>query len=342
MTRVLSLSLLVLALGGGIRVHGQAAVPPPTPPASELASLVDRYTVDRQAISRRYPVEYSTERYTRLTTFYRDWQKELAALPFEPLGVEGRIDHVLLTSRVDYELRLLAREQKWVEQAASLLPFAPKIAALLESRNRLDPVKPDQAAATLEEIARAAETAMKTLNQPRKPGQAVGTPAGGVVADAERARKINALRAVEVLNSLKNGLAEWNRFYTGYDPLFTWWNENSFARADKALAAYLKSLRENVIGYRDGEDEPIVGNPVGRDALVADLASEFVPYTPEDLLALARREFECCARLGRGVSATTGRRRSRRSRRCTSSPASRWNWSGCWPARPKSMSRAAI
>jgi hypothetical protein len=124
----------------------------------------------------------------------------------------------------------------------------------------------------------------------------VGTPTGGVVADADRARKINALRAVEVLNSLKNGLAEWNRFYSGYDPLFTWWNENSYARTDKALAAYLKAMRENVIGYRDGEDEPIVGNPVGRNALVADLASEFVPYTPEDLLALAKREFEWCER----------------------------------------------
>jgi len=51
-----------------------------------------------------------------------------------------------------------------------------------------------------------------------------------------------------------------------------------------------------VIGYREGQDEPIVGNPVGRDALTADLASEFIPYTPEDLLSVADREFAWCLR----------------------------------------------
>ncbi|HEY7820555.1 MAG TPA: DUF885 family protein, partial [Vicinamibacteria bacterium] len=36
------------------------------------------------------------------------------------------------------------------------------------------------------------------------------------------------------------------------------------------------------------------GTPIGREALVLDLASELVPYTPEQLLELAEREFQWC------------------------------------------------
>jgi hypothetical protein len=32
----------------------------------------------------------------------------------EPLTVEGRVDHVALSARLEYELRLLTREQAWV------------------------------------------------------------------------------------------------------------------------------------------------------------------------------------------------------------------------------------
>ena len=288
-------AMILLCLEASPGVAAQAAIPPPAPPASELAARVDRYSVDRQTLLRRYPVEYSAERYARLDRFYRDWQEELRALPFESLGVEGRIDAVLLANRLEYEQRLLARERQWVANTASLIPFAPRISALLEARWRLDTMRPAEAAATLDSVAGAIDTAMKALKRP--PAPAAGPRAGrAAAAESRRARQINALRAVEVLSSLKDGLAEWNRFYGGYDPLFTWWNAASYAKADKAIAAYLKALREDVIGYREGEDEPIVGNPVGREALVADLASEFIPYSPEDLLAAADRELAWCER----------------------------------------------
>jgi hypothetical protein len=278
-----------------------AAIPPATAPASELAALVDRYSTDRQTIFRRYPVDYSAERYARLSRFYSEWQKELAAVPFESLSVEGRIDAILLANRIEYEQRLQAREQKWVVATATLLPFAGRIMALLEARGRLDPMKPEAAAATLDSVAAAIDTAMKALK--RAPAPAGGAPAGksaagkpgaGATSESRRARQINALRAAEVLSSLKDDLAEWNRFYGGYDPMFTWWNATGYARVDKAMAGYHKALREDVIGYKEGEDEPIVGNPIGRDGLVSDLASEFIPYSPEDLLALADREFAWC------------------------------------------------
>ncbi|MGE3274943.1 MAG: DUF885 family protein [Vicinamibacterales bacterium] len=282
--------LIVLAfLAQPIVLGAQANVPSAEAPASELAALVSRYSADRQSLMRRYTVQYLPERAARLERFYKDWQKELSAVKYDGLGAEGRIDYVLLTSRLEYELRLLAREQAWVKDTVTLLPFAKDVTDLLEKRGRLDPMDGEAAAAALDRVSRGLTEAMRAVDRP-------GAAAAGPVADAERARKINALRAVEVLTSLKDGLAEWHRFYGGYDPMFTWWAEVPYTAVDKGMAAYLKVLKEKVIGYKDGDDEPIVGNPVGRDALVSDLLSEFVPYTPEELLQVAEREFAWCDR----------------------------------------------
>jgi uncharacterized protein (DUF885 family) len=50
-----------------------------------------------------------------------------------------------------------------------------------------------------------------------------------------------------------------------------------------------------VVGVKAGnEKEAIVGDPIGRDALLADLAHEMIPYTPEELIALAKKEMAWC------------------------------------------------
>jgi len=294
----LLLTFLWLASTAGVALVAQSRAIPPGPaalpavvaPQSELAALVDRYSLDRQTLLRRYNADYTPERYARLTKFYQDWQRELARVPFAPLGVEGRIDHTLLASRLEYELRLLSREQAWVSDTTSLIPFAPTISTLIERRGRVETIKADQAAATLDKIAAEIESATKRVDV--RP--AAGGGEGDAPAAAGRATKISAMRAAEVLASLKASLAEWSRFYSGYDPLFTWWTANPYAKTDKALAAYIKVLREKVVGYNEGEDEPIIGSPVGRDALLADLKSEFVNYSPEELLKIAEREFAWC------------------------------------------------
>src|SRR5207249_5003116 len=41
-------------------------------------------------------------------------------------------------------------------------------------------------------------------------------------------------------------------------------------------------------------DTGIVGRPIGREALMAELAGELIPYTPEELIAIARQELDWC------------------------------------------------
>jgi len=47
-------------------------------------------------------------------------------------------------------------------------------------------------------------------------------------------------------------------------------------------------------GARAGDSSDIIGDPIGREALMVELASEMIPYTPEELIAIGRQELEWC------------------------------------------------
>ncbi|MFI5280739.1 MAG: DUF885 family protein, partial [Gemmatimonadales bacterium] len=109
-----------------------------------------------------------------------------------------------------------------------------------------------------------------------------------------RQDRIVALRTARLVDDLRRTLTQWAHFYAGYDPTVSWWTADPARRADSALVRYARTLRETVVGFRAGDDEPIVGDPIGPEALRAELAFEMIPYTPEELLALADREFAWC------------------------------------------------
>ena len=149
------------------QVSGQAAVPPVRPATSELASLVERYAIDRTTLTRRYNVEYSPERYARLTRFYKDWRQELGRIPFASLSGEARIDHVLLSSRLDEGTLArfwgsLNQPVRPAVQAWTAIPILPERLEpftrvqqrSLEYKNILDPAPVPQ-----KEIGPAAEVA---------------------------------------------------------------------------------------------------------------------------------------------------------------------------------------
>ncbi|HSR15784.1 MAG TPA: DUF885 family protein, partial [Gemmatimonadales bacterium] len=246
-------------------------------PESELRDTVARYSTDRQALFRRYEVGYSPAQRDRLRAFYREWQDRVAAIDFDRLGVEGRIDRILFDTRLRRELAQLDLEEARYREMQRFLPFAPAIEGLVEARRRMETVRPSETARVLASLAAQADSLRTALEK--------GTP------DTARATRIVALRSVGFLESLRRNLQRWYGFYAGYDPVFTWWNKDPGTRADSAMARYARALRTRVIGQREGEDEPIIGDPIGGDALRAELAFELIPYGPEELVEIAEKEF---------------------------------------------------
>lgn len=269
------LGVMALAV---VPVFAQKALPPEgagtSAPASEMRDVVDRYVTDRGVLGRRYPASSSPQRLSRMKQYFADWRARVAAIPFEPLSLEGRVDHILLRSRIDYEDRLLARETAFLAEMKPLLPFSETIHALNDARVAMQKVDPAKAAATLDRLASDIDAARRAID-----------------AMATKPSRFATFGATEETANLKQALEGWYNFYAGYDPLFTWWNEAPQKKVVRALDSYRAHLRERVLGIRQGEDDPIVGVPIGREALALDLQSEFIPYSPEELLVIADREY---------------------------------------------------
>jgi len=247
----------------------------------DLERVVNRYVTDRDVLQRRYTVASSATRRQAFDAFNAEWLARVEALDFNTLGQNGKVDWLLLRGELVYARQQLARDARQAAELAPLLPFGDAIAGLDESRRRFETSDPPAMARALTRIAQDA----------RRVRQAILAGGGG---DTLRPTRIAAYRAAQITLNLRANLERWYRFYDGYDPMFTWWSRAPWSAADSALRGYAQVLRERVVGVRAGEDEPIVGVPIARSAIMEDLAHEMIPYTPEELVTIARREFAWC------------------------------------------------
>jgi hypothetical protein len=255
---------------------------------SELQAVVSRYSADRAALLRRYDTDFGSERRARLREFERAWQNRVAEIDFNKLGYEGRIDHILLSRRLTYELTLLDREDQQAGEMRQFAPWFESLTALPEERRRLGQPDSPTLARTLAKVATSIDSARTAVDS------AWRTPPKGDTVALRKTRIIAARTANALDNLRRNALARWYGYFAGYDPTFTWWVKDPYTRADTALSRYVRTLRERVVGYKQGEDEPIIGDPIGADGLKADLDVEFIPYTPQELIALAEKEYAWC------------------------------------------------
>jgi uncharacterized protein (DUF885 family) len=260
------------------------------PQSSELRELVERFVKDRDGLLQIYSVDGSALQVKRLREFYRDWLAKLEAMPYEPLGAEGRIDWHLMRLNLRYELGLLDRMEQKGAEMKPFLGFAETIAGLQEKRRDFAPVDPKAAAAELASIRTAIEAAKKSLE-----------------GDGAKPGKIAALRAANRLDGLGKALKNWFDFYNGYDPEFGWWTREPYKKATAALDDYAKFLREKIVGVKAGEDEPIVGDPIGAEGLKLDLEREMIPYTPDELIAVAQKELAWCQAEWKKVAQAMGK-----------------------------------
>ncbi|HEV8291722.1 MAG TPA: DUF885 family protein, partial [Tepidisphaeraceae bacterium] len=51
---------------------------------------------------------------------------------------------------------------------------------------------------------------------------------------------------------------------------------------------------EEIAGLKGKDDDPLVGDPIGAEALADDIAAEMLPYTAEELISIGEAEFAWC------------------------------------------------
>ena len=246
---------------------------------SSMRPLIERYRTDASGLRRRYDVPQSEVRTERMTRFYESWGERLARVDFENLAQDERVDYLLLRNDIRHEGRALEHDQERLMEVDGLVGFRSVIFELAEARRTFTPIDPEAIAKQLTDLAAAIDVLHERVKQ----------------EDAEEAFPPTlAKRGADVVASLARSLRSWFRFYNGYDPLFTWWVEKPYEQVADKLGAYEKTIRKKLV--HEDDDDFFLGDPIGRDALLDELAYEMIPYTPEELIEIAEREFAWCDR----------------------------------------------
>ncbi|MFL5342001.1 MAG: DUF885 family protein [Gemmataceae bacterium] len=236
---------------------------------SEMRPVLQRYQADRGGMGRMSATNLplptpprSAERIAQLTRFHEDWLAELQKLSFDKLDRDDRIDYLLLKNLQQRELGRLKAQAKTHEDVARLLPFEAPIKELDAQRKKNEAASADRAAAALQIL-------------------------GQLVADArQRAAKASpttAAAAVASVIELRLSLKEWAEF------------TKAPAEAAKAVDSALQEYTAQLRGRANPKDDSgIEGRPIGREALLAELAGELIPYSPEELMDIAEKEYAWC------------------------------------------------
>lgn len=247
--------------------------------AQAMPAVIARYQLDYASLDHKYTVAGGAARETAMRSFYQQWRAALDTLPFDSYGVEDRIDFVMLRNQIDFELRELAAQARRQAEAAPLVPFAPALTDLAEVRRMMQPQDGPSSAALLQ----------KSLGSVKKAQEAL-LAGGDINAARPMASRSVANRALQRIALLQRDLKEWNEYYEGYDPALSWWVKRPYTDLDKALTEYAASLKERLVGKESPTRLNVTGDPIGREGLVSALQREMIPYTPEELMALAEKE----------------------------------------------------
>ncbi len=245
--------------------------------ASELIDVINTYSADKRALEGTYTIRESEEYYNRFFTFYETYQKQLKTIDFKALSPDGKADYVLLNNDIKREIYQLKNQYKAYEKVAHVADFATPLYMFIKERRRGKQPDSKTLAGDFNNIK--ISIAKKTEALKKTPFE------DWIVAD----------KAARIISSLQRSFKEAFEFYYKYDPEFTWWVKDAYTELDEALKSYREFLTDNYSKDSIKDDgSGIIGKPVGREALMKDLEFEFIPYSPEELIATAEKQFDWC------------------------------------------------
>ncbi|MEZ6106626.1 MAG: DUF885 family protein [Pirellulaceae bacterium] len=261
---------------------GDSDVEVESPSPATLRGLIERFEADRASVDFRYRVPMSERAHQRRAEFREQWRGRLDRIDFDTLARDAQIDWLLLDNLLRREEARDRIEQTKDEQIADLLPFRRTIVDWVEARENGEPIDPRSLAEALHETDQQLRELTRTLDQFK-------------TVDGQERSITDGLRAARRTNELRSSLREWFGYYDGYDPMFSWWCEAPYKSLTSAAGVCGCGISQ-LSGIDPSDDSRIVGEPLGREALELELQFEMIPYSPEELIEIAEREFAWCDR----------------------------------------------
>ncbi|MEJ5993286.1 DUF885 family protein [Pedobacter sp. Du54] len=250
----------------------------PSNEASAISPFINQYQSDETMLNRKYTLKRSEEYFLRMQSFYTGWITKLKALPFEKLSVNERVDYTLIKRDINVDARALQANYTEFKSNNFTIPFVKTILDFEKKRRigtQQDGANTALLFAKLKDDINATAEAVKSK-------QLVISP-------------LQANWAQQTVNQYTNVFTEAYRFYDGYDPQFTKATKSIYQDVVRALGDYASELGKTAkLSVTKDDGSGILGNPIGRTAFLSLLNDEMIAYTPEQIEAIARREFAWC------------------------------------------------
>jgi hypothetical protein len=246
---------------------------------SAIKDFYSPYNVNQHAEDQyKLHVLNSPEQRKRLLEINGNYLNQLGEMDFASMSIYGKVDYILLKKRINYEIDLLKKEDDQYNQVAKFISFSDRIYALEKKRRRGDFVDGEKVAGELTFILQ--ELKKDSIVYSKLPG-----------IDLPLAKKMH-----DALLGLKGRLKDFYDFYYSYDPSFTWWVPQPYKILNNALKKYsdLALDKGKLNTTQKADSSGIKGVPIGKQELIRQLQSEMIPYTPEELIKLANKEFAWC------------------------------------------------
>ena len=260
---------------------------------SEMNNLMINYDADLGSINRFYSTSAvgvgwawgrqgntynSPERRARLLQLNNEYLRQLDNVDFDKMSINGKCDFILFKRNLLDASYRWQEEQSMYDQVSKYFPFSDRIYALEKPRRRGAVVDGEKTAKELNAIQKEIEKAIDAITK------------------AEMIDVKLANFATEAAKGLQGSLKNTFDFYNGYDPLFTWWVPKTYMAVDSVLNVYaglLKGKGKQTSTQKD-DGSGITGNPIGSKELMRQLQLEFIPYSAEELVEIANKEFAWC------------------------------------------------
>jgi uncharacterized protein DUF885 len=273
------LFLFLLILTGIIEANAQEERSALYAQTSEVNNIMVTYQADYGSLERFYFVHNSPERREELHSIVATYLKRLDSLPFESLNTGSRVDYILFRRDLREELHDLETEGNEYDLLRPWLPFADSIYSI--ERNRRRGTAPDA-----ERLANELNNLGKELILDKKKLEEATISLPPVLCK----------RGESTVKGLQEALKNVFEFYNGYDPLFSWWIPQPYRKLDSLLSEYAGIFHAKSKSGSSQKDDGsgIAGNPIGREELLRRLDMQMIPYSPEELVDIANKEFAWC------------------------------------------------
>ncbi|KAJ4330342.1 hypothetical protein N0V87_010068 [Didymella glomerata] len=262
---------------------GTAQLPAPKETPT-VQTTIQTFTADLADIQSFLSISVSPYRASKVEELLTSTLASLSeSFEFDRLRQNEQVDYLLLQSHVRRLLHQYRAATKKVHTAKEIGLFGDWIDVCIdfvETRHNVGKQSGRQIATALQSAEQGVDQLLCSLDS--KDG----------FGDSKE--RFIMFWTIAKFEELQRALGEAVGFYQGYDPVISWWIEKPWEALSTKLTALTSALGKKTGIDGSGSADDIVGDPIGREALLQELEAEWVAYTPEELVQIAEEEFKWC------------------------------------------------